>query len=349
MNVYEMVTSRIISKLNEGIIPWQRGWTGTIDGAYNFKTKRRYSLLNQMLLEHQDGYLTFKQIGEMGERVIKGAKSEFVVFWKIMQKDDPNKKDAEGKPEKVTIPILRYYNVFWIGDTTLFMYKVTWEVKGKETFPTEDEMFEEEDVAVAKSEFFKTREEADEFALKLKDDPLVSDIQISEPRYDGHEAKLTEHNPITEAEDIIGEYVTREDGLTFQNDRPSNQAYYAPLLDTVVVPMISQFTNAEEYYSTAFHELTHSTGAKHRLNRLAEGKAAAFGNLEYSKEELVAELGAAMLVNHCGIETEKSFRNSAGYVQGWLKALNNDQRLIVSAASKAEKAVNYILGGNGNE
>lgn len=285
MNVYEMVTSRIISKLNEGIIPWQRGWTGTIDGAYNFKTKRRYSLLNQMLLEHQDGYLTFKQIGEMGGKLHKGAKSEFVVFWKIMQKDDPNKKDAEGKPEKVTIPILRYYNVFWIGDT---------------------------------------------------------DIERKE-------LKLTEHNPITEAESIISEYVTREDGLTFQNDRPSNQAYYAPSQDTVVIPMLSQFTNAEEYYSTAFHELTHSTGAKHRLNRLAEGKAAAFGNLEYSKEELVAELGAAMLVNHCGIETEKSFRNSAGYVQGWLKALNNDQRLIVSAASKAEKAVEYILGGKENE
>lgn len=285
MNVYEMVTNRIIKKLNEGIIPWQRGWTGTIDGAYNFKTKRRYSLLNQMLLEHQDGYLTFKQIGEMGGKLRKGAKSEFVVFWKIMQKDDPNKKDAEGKPEKVTIPILRYYNVFWVGDTD----------------------------------------------IKRED------------------LKLTEHNPITEAESIIGEYVTREEGLTFQNDRPSNQAYYAPSQDTVVVPMLSQFTNAEEYYSTAFHELTHSTGAKHRLNRLAEGKAAAFGNLEYSKEELVAELGAAMLVNHCGIETEKSFRNSAGYVQGWLKALNNDQRLIVSAASKAEKAVEYILGGNGNE
>lgn len=281
MNVYEMVTNRIIKKLNEGIIPWQRGWSGTIDGAYNYKTKRRYSLLNQMLLEHQDGYLTFKQVGELGGKVNKGAKSEFVVFWKIMQKDDPNKKDADGKPEKVTIPILRYYNVFWIGDTN----------------------------------------------IERKD------------------LEIVEHNPITEAEDIISEYVAREASLKFINDKPSNQAYYAPASDTVVVPMLTQFANAEEYYSTAFHELTHSTGAKHRLNRLAEGRAAAFGGEEYSKEELVAELGAAMLVNHCGIETEKSFKNSAGYVQGWLKALNNDQRLIVSAASKAEKAVEYIMKG----
>lgn len=284
MNVYEMVTNRIISKLQEGIIPWQRGWSGTIDGAYNYKTKRRYSLLNQLLLNHQDGYLTFKQVQELGGKVNKGAKSEFVVFWKIMRKEDPEKKDKDGKPEIITIPVLRYYNVFWIGDTTI----------------------ERKDI------------------------------------------KPIEHDPIAEAEDIISEYVNREK-LNFRNDEPSSEAYYAPLLDTVVVPMLTQFENAEEYYSTTFHELTHSTGAKHRLNRLDTGKAAAFGSESYSKEELVAELGAAMLVNHCGIETEKSFKNSAGYIQGWLRALNNDQRLIVSASSKAEKAVEYILTGKKGE
>lgn len=282
MNVYEMVTNRIISKLQEGIIPWQKGWSGTIGGAYNYKTKRRYSLLNQLLLAHEDGYLTFKQVQEMGGKVNKGAKSEFVVFWKMLVKDDPERKDEDGKPKKVMIPMLRYYNVFWIGDTTI----------------------ERDDI------------------------------------------QPVEHDPIAEAEEVIAGYLGRETGLKFRNDSPSNEAFYAPLLDEVVVPMLSQFENAEEYYSTAFHELTHSTGAKHRLNRLVTtGAAAAFGGEDYSKEELVAELGAAMLVNHCGIETEKSFRNSAGYVQGWLKALNNDQRLIVSAASKAEKAVEYILTG----
>lgn len=282
MNVYEMVTNRIISKLQEGIIPWQRGWSGTIDGAYNYKTKRRYSLLNQLLLNHQDGYLTFKQVGELGGKVNKGAKSEFVVFWKIMQKDDPEKKDENGNPKKVTIPILRYYNVFWIGDTNL----------------------ERDDI------------------------------------------KLVEHDPIEKADNIIYNYIRREDTLKFTNDKASNSAYYAPYSDEVVVPMPSQFEYIEEYYSTVFHELTHSTGAKHRLDRLVtDGQSAAFGGEDYSKEELVAELGAATLVNHCGIETEKTFRNSAGYIQGWLRALNNDQRLIVSASSKAEKAVDYILTG----
>ena len=104
---------------------------------------------------------------------------------------------------------------------------------------------------------------------------------------------------------------------------------------------MEQFAALAEYYSTAFHELTHSTGHASRLNRLTA--TAHFGNKEYSKEELVAEIGAAALVNHAGLETSSSFRNSAAYVQSWLKALQNDKRLIVSAAGQAEKACSLIL------
>jgi len=77
------------------------------------------------------------------------------------------------------------------------------------------------------------------------------------------------------------------------------------------------------------------------LNRLT--KIAAFGSEEYSKEELVAEISAATLTNHVGLETSGSFQNSAAYIQSWLKALKNDKRMIVSAAGRAEKAVKLIL------
>ena len=107
--------------------------------------------------------------------------------------------------------------------------------------------------------------------------------------------------------------------------------------------MKEQYKAINEYYSTTFHELTHSTGHKNRLNRLQTGAVAAFGGEEYSKEELVAEIGSASLMNMLGIETTKTFRNSAAYIQSWLKVLKNDNKFIVSAASKAEKAVNYIL------
>lgn len=142
------------------------------------------------------------------------------------------------------------------------------------------------------------------------------------------------------ADAIIAGYLKRS-GVQLEHCR-CDEAYYKPSLDLVVLPLLEQFPHIERYYSTAFHELTHSTGHSSRLNRLT--KTAYFGNAEYSKEELVAEIGAASLLNHCGLETRHSFKNSAAYIQSWLEVLRGDSRFIVSAASKAEKAVNFILG-----
>lgn len=150
-----------------------------------------------------------------------------------------------------------------------------------------------------------------------------------------------EVEPIEEADKIITDYITREH-IEFTECR-SNEAYYSPSQDAVVVPMKEQYKVINEYYSTTFHELTHSTGHKNRLNRLETGAVAAFGSETYSKEELVAEIGSASLMNLLGIETVKTFRNSAAYIQSWLQVLRNDNKFIVSASSKAEKAVNYIL------
>lgn len=123
----------------------------------------------------------------------------------------------------------------------------------------------------------------------------------------------------------------------------SNRAYYRPSDDSVVVPLKEQYNLINEYYSTTFHELTHSTGHKNRLDRLETGAVASFGSETYSKEELVAEIGSATLMNVTGIETPKTFKNSTAYIQNWLQVLKNDNKFIVSASSKAEKAVNYIL------
>ena len=108
------------------------------------------------------------------------------------------------------------------------------------------------------------------------------------------------------------------------------------------MPLLLQFREMAEFYSTAFHEGVHSSGHPSRLNRLTD--TAAFGGDEYSKEELVAELGSAFLMSFCGIETPSSFQNNAAYIAGWLKALKDDKRLLISAAGKAEQAVRYILG-----
>ena len=145
--------------------------------------------------------------------------------------------------------------------------------------------------------------------------------------------------PVEAAEAIARGYLTRS-GVRLTHEE-GNRAFYRPSTDSITLPLLEQFKDTAEYYSTLFHEMTHSTGHSSRLDRLT--KVAAFGSEDYSKEELVAEIGAAALVNHVGMETSDSFRNSAAYVQSWLKALQNDKRLIVSAAGQAEKACNLIL------
>lgn len=154
--------------------------------------------------------------------------------------------------------------------------------------------------------------------------------------------QVSEVEPIEEAEAVISAYVERE-GLKFQNLENSDRAYYSPGEDKVVVPCIGQYKVVEEYYSTTFHELTHSTLKESRCNRESENANAFFGNQDYSREELVAEIGSAMLCSRVGIESKKAFRNSVGYIQGWLKELRNDNHMIVWAASRAEKAARYIL------
>ena len=144
------------------------------------------------------------------------------------------------------------------------------------------------------------------------------------------------------ADAVIADYVARE-GIKFQNNKHSDKAFYCPGTDEVVVPMVSQYSNIAEYYSTTFHELTHSTGKKSRCDREDEKKGSFFGNKEYSREELVAEMGSAMLCSRCGVSIEKAFRNSVAYIQSWWKALKNDPTMIVWAAGRAEKAAKYIM------
>ena len=143
------------------------------------------------------------------------------------------------------------------------------------------------------------------------------------------------------ADAFIANYVKRE-GVTLEHHE-GDRAFYRPSTDSITLPLMKQFKEAAEYYGTAFHELVHSTGHMKRLARI--DSTANFGSEEYSKEELVAEIGSAALVNHVGLETSSSFQNCAAYVQNWLQVLKGDKRFIVSAASKADKAVELILAG----
>ena len=126
------------------------------------------------------------------------------------------------------------------------------------------------------------------------------------------------------------------------NHNGGSRAYYRQATDSVHMPDRHRFPQQAEYYSTLFHELTHATGHSSRLNRKTLTEYDGFGGQNYSREELVAEMGASFLCGMAGIETQ-TIGNSAGYVASWLRALKEDKRMVVTAAAQAHKAADYIL------
>ena len=118
------------------------------------------------------------------------------------------------------------------------------------------------------------------------------------------------------------------------------RAFYRPATDTITMPARDWFESPSAYYETLFHEGIHSTGAEHRLNRSTLAQATFFGDQNYSQEELVAEIGACLLMARAGLEPD--IQNSAAYLRGWTRRLREDKRLVVMAAKQAEKAALHI-------
>jgi antirestriction protein ArdC len=147
------------------------------------------------------------------------------------------------------------------------------------------------------------------------------------------------HEPLTEAEAIVAGYASGPTILQLHQDR----ACYSPALDQVRVPTINQFPEVEHFYGTLFHELVHSTGHTSRLDRFDGADSTVFASESYSKEELIAEIGAAVLASQCGI-SQSTIGQSASYIGFWIARLQDDMGLIVSAASKAQRAVDWITG-----
>jgi len=280
MNVYEIVTERIIAALEKGVVPWRMPWRtqGGSGLPKNLQSGKEYRGVNIFLLGAQ-GYaspwwVTYKQCTARGGQVRKGEKGTPVIFWKVG--DHKTKVGKSGKPEKMFI--LRYYTVFNVAQCDGLDY------------PKE---------AVVEAPTFDPIEQCEKIVLAYKTLPKI------------------EHG--------------------------GGRACYSPSFDKVMMPEKESFGKREEYYSTLFHELTHSTGHESRLNRDGIMNPIRFASHDYSFEELVAECGAAFLCAHAGI-LDTTLDNSAAYISHWVSKLKSEPRWIVEASSKAAKAADYIMG-----
>jgi antirestriction protein ArdC len=284
IDVYQIVTDRIIDALKKGSVPWHKPWS-VRDGTWprNAFSKRPYSGINVLLLSSlgydDPRFATFKSIQKAGGKVKKGEKGSLVVFWRVIQKKD---KDSSGKDVTKNLYFLRYYYVFNVAQTE---------------------------------------------GLKL---PALADEKI----------EFVAHYDAVQ----VFENMPNRPPVTYGGDR----AFYVPATDCIKLPKRESFSGPEAFYGTAFHELVHSTGHESRLNRHKDDDVlGSFGSAPYSREELVAEIGSAFVLNEVGITSQ--FDNNVAYVAGWLKALQDDEKMVVWAAGKAQHAADYILDRNQGE
>ena len=168
--------------------------------------------------------------------------------------------------------------------------------------------------------------------FNLEQCELPQTVLDKHPKTEAHE-----YDPIETAERIIADMPNRP-----EIQYAGSKAFYSSLTDRITLPPRELFTSAEEFYATVLHEAVHSSGSEKRLAREGICEAAPFGSPVYSKEELVAEFGAAYLCAEAGISNEV-IHNQASYVAGWLKKLRDDRKLLIHAAAQAQRAADYIL------
>lgn len=308
---------KIIKKANAN--NWKKGWmgvNGSIQGLPQNISGRTYSGGNSFFLMFNTAekgyktpvYMTFKQAKEQNLHVKSGEKSVPIFKWGLSIKDENGKKVSEedynamSQEERATMdvrPFPKMFHVFNIDQTNL------------------------------------------EEVNKKRYDAIVARFQTPE-----QEVKDTEGMYVNEALDRMFEQKAWHANI--QYDKPADQAFYRPSTDTIVLPMKEQFKlgktpeevyhDGMEYYSTALHEMAHSTGHESRLDR----KFGAQGTDNYAHEELIAEMTSALVGSTMGFD-RKILENNANYLSGWLSRLRDKPETITTIMTDVGKASDMII------
>ena len=297
---------------------WEQGWIGGGSGFAGLPQKvggRNYSGSNSFFLQLQTAakgyelpvYLTFNQAHNLKAHVLNGEKAFPVVYWDMMVKDKDGKKISSDEYKAMSKEERKNLDV----------------IPFVKAFP------------VFNIDQTNLREVQPERVQKLLDKFKVPELRDTQGMY---------------AHAALDRMIQQQGWLCpIQADKRESGAYYSPSRDVVVLPMKAQFNTGStpdeiyrdgmEFYSTMLHEMTHSTMTPERLNREMGGK---FGDPKYAKEELVAELTAAMISHSMGFDS-KITDNSAAYLDSWIGVLKQEPKFIVSIMADVNKASDLIL------
>ena len=296
---------------------WEKGWIGGASSAglpQNIMG-RNYSGSNSFFLQLHSAmkgyelpvFLTFKQAHNFKAHVLKGEKAFPVIYWDMLVRDKDGKKISSDEYRAMSQEERKKLDVIPF-------------IKAFPVYNLDQTNF---------------REAQPERMQKLLDRFKVPEIRDTQGMY---------------AHSALDNMVAQQTWLCpIQADRKEKGAYYSPSRDIVMLPMKAQFNTGTtpeevyrdgmEFYSTMLHEMAHSTMTPERLNREMGGK---FGDPKYAKEELVAELTAAMISNSMGFDP-KITDNSAAYLDSWIGTLRQEPKFIVSIMADVNKASEMIL------
>ncbi len=316
-DVYQIVTDRILAELDKGTIPWKKPWCGM---AVKWNGRKTHTEDETRICAVSRS--TGKPYSLLNQFLL-GKPGEWATFDQIQAAGGKVKKG-----EKSSIC------VFW-----KFLSVERKDENGNPVCdPKTGEVLYQDVPYLRYYNVFHVESQTD---LKPRHGTTVTEtvVVVDDP---GTPEVDAEWAAVEDADAAVRAYMEKN-GVKITEEPGSDRAFYRPSTDSITVPCRAQFRDRGEFYSTLFHEVTHSTGTPDRLNRHGASDQFSFGSESYSKEELVAEIGAATLNSIFEIETSGSFKNSAAYIAGWSKKLREDRKMIVSAASRAEKAVEYIL------
>ena len=301
--IQEMVTGYVIEGLEKNICPWIKPWTSA-DGILG--TPTNYSTKTEY---HGGNVIVLTSI-----QMSKGyAHNKWVTYKGAKDLGGNVKKGEKGYPV-----------VFW-----KFIVK---EDEGKNG--------ETKEKKIPYLRYFQVFNIDQCEGIKMPEVPKKKKV-----------AKL---KPIKNAEAMVKAYDLQEKKLTIKIEN-GNRAYFQPSTDTIVTPTMRQAVDKakesgqtandgkQHFYSTMFHEMVHSSGTKDRCNRDGITGGNHFGGHEYSKEELVAEIGSAILCAKAGLSSERVLENTQAYCKSWAKKLKSEPKWILWAGGRAEASAKYIL------
>lgn len=301
--IKEQIVEEVIAGL-ETCGNWQKLWE-TAKDCYNPISKTHYSFLNCLILKlkrDKDGNIVKDK---NGFAILEDA-NNYITFKQAEQIGAKINKGAKGKK-------VLFYKTLAIDITTGKTATKDTESQNIRHIPylTNYTVFSVDDIT------FKNEQDKQKYTERQK-------------RY--------EHESIEDIEKVLNEYYKQENIKVTYSEK--EDAYYRPSEHSITVPTKERFKDLNEYYTTLFHETVHSTGKT--LKRFDE-KEKALGNKkeEYSKEELVAELGAMMLCEYFNLKQQT--KNSIAYIKGWASFLRDNIEAITYASTKSQKAIELIL------